>query len=745
EGWYIEINASISPAPVFEVVTEEAQEGEQALKVTINAVGTQAWDIQLVGDSIPVQPGETYSYSIWAKASAPAQANFTVGNYAFNEYGTPIRPSAPNITTEWQEFTMEFTVTDNQTVIRAPIHFNIAVNAGVSIFIDNFKMAKVVDPNDLNRPVIVEAEDGILGSDFSVLEDGDISYIAIQSDLITSGSPGSTARVATYQVTFPDTGEYDLFARVRVGANTFNDDSYFYGNGFGLKDSATDTDWIIANGFSNGGYAETNDVVYEPGGLGAGVWKWINFSKNPYQMPTSITYTVNEEELTQTFQIGGREDGLDIDKFAFGKSNLYYTVGNLTNGEPGSVDIPEPAWEGPPLSSGQPKWVGSAHSSLQEPGFELYWNQVTPENGGKWGSVEGSRDNMNWGAAQAAYDFALENGFPIRWHVLLWGNQFPLWIENLSGDEQIEEIREWFQAVADRFPDLDYVEVVNEPINDPPTAGNGNYYNALGGAGTTGWDWILTAFRMAREIFPDSVKLMINEYGILSSSSTASEYLEIIRLLQAENLVDVIGVQGHAFTTIAPATLMRRVLDSLATTGLPIQVTEMDIDGPSDAIQLQNYQRIFPPLYSHPAVEGITLWGWKPGLWRNNEAAYIINSDGTERPALQWLREYLDTVVLPVVSVDDIAGVPESYQLHNNYPNPFNPTTTISFSLPERSDVSLVLVDVLGKEVMNIASGSYNVGTYSIQLNASGLSSGVYFYRLQAGNFVSVKKLMLMK
>src|SRR5690606_20265077 len=131
-----------------------------------------------------------------------------------------------------------------------------------------------------------------------------------------------------------------------------------------------------------------------------------------------------------------------------------------------------------------------------------------------------------------------------------------------------------------------------EPINDPPTTGNGNYYNALGGAGTTGWDWILTAFRMAREIFPDSIKLMINEYGILSSSSTASEYLEIIRLLQAENLVDVIGVQGHAFTTVAPATLMRRVLDSLATAGLPIQVTEMDIDGPSDAIQLQNYQRI---------------------------------------------------------------------------------------------------------------------------------------------------------
>lgn len=82
-------------------------------------------------------------------------------------------------------------------------------------------------------------------------------------------------------------------------------------------------------------------------------------------------------------------------------------------------------------------------------------------------------------------------------------------------------------------------------------------------------------------------------------------------------------------------------LDALAATGLPIYVTEFDLDGPTDAQQLADYKRVFPVFWDHPAVHGITLWGFRPGLWRDKEAAYLIRADRTERPALAWLRDYV--------------------------------------------------------------------------------------------------------
>jgi endo-1,4-beta-xylanase len=67
----------------------------------------------------------------------------------------------------------------------------------------------------------------------------------------------------------------------------------------------------------------------------------------------------------------------------------------------------------------------------------------------------------------------------------------------------------------------------------------------------------------------------------------------------------------------------------------------MDIDGATDAEQLQGYQRIFPVFWEHPAVRGVTLWGFRPGLWRNEQRAYLVRPDGSERAALAWLRNYV--------------------------------------------------------------------------------------------------------
>jgi len=235
---------------------------------------------------------------------------------------------------------------------------------------------------------------------------------------------------------------------------------------------------------------------------------------------------------------------------------------------------------------------------------------------------------------------------------------------------------------------------------------------------------------------------MINDYSIINSSANTTQYLKIIRLLQSRGLIDIIGEQGHAFTTTASSSVMKTNLDSLASTGLPIQITEMDIDGPTDSQQLNEYKRIFPIFWNHPAVEGVTLWGWRPGLWRNDQKAYLINSDNTERPALTWLREYVPNSL----AIDKrIADLPKTYKLYGNYPNPFNPTTTINYQLPTTSHLTIKVYNLLGKEVATLVDDVKQAGSHSVTFDGSGLAGGVYLYQLKTANYTDTKKCLFLK
>ena len=93
----------------------------------------------------------------------------------------------------------------------------------------------------------------------------------------------------------------------------------------------------------------------------------------------------------------------------------------------------------------------------------------------------------------------------------------------------------------------------------------------------------------------------------------------------------------------------------------------------------------------------------------------------------------------------DVSAVPSTFELSQNYPNPFNPTTTISFSLPLKSFATLKVFDITGREVASLINEELSAGKYSQSWNALNVSSGVYFYRLEAGSFVQTKKLVLLK
>lgn len=89
--------------------------------------------------------------------------------------------------------------------------------------------------------------------------------------------------------------------------------------------------------------------------------------------------------------------------------------------------------------------------------------------------------------------------------------------------------------------------------------------------------------------------------------------------------------------------------------------------------------------------------------------------------------------------------IPKEFALLQNYPNPFNPSTLISYQLPTNGFVTLEVYDVLGSEVRTLVNDRQTAGTHSVKFNAGNLSSGVYFYRIAAGNFIQTKKLMLLK
>jgi endo-1,4-beta-xylanase len=154
---------------------------------------------------------------------------------------------------------------------------------------------------------------------------------------------------------------------------------------------------------------------------------------------------------------------------------------------------------------------------------------------------------------------------------------------------------------------MDFCDVVNEPLHAPPS-----YKNALGGNGTTGWDWMIKAFELARQYLSPHTELHLNEYSVINDGSANARYIQIINLLKDRGLIDGIGVQGHNFEVNGGAsmTTLHNNLNNLAATGLPIYITEFDINEQNDNTQLQRYQTIFPVLFEHPGVYGITLWGY---------------------------------------------------------------------------------------------------------------------------------------
>ena len=281
---------------------------------------------------------------------------------------------------------------------------------------------------------------------------------------------------------------------------------------------------------------------------------------------------------------------------------------------------------------------GTVEAGGGVPQYYKLWNQITCENESKWASVEGTRGTFNWSGADRAFSYAQQHDFTYKFHALVWGAQYPGWLESLSARDRFNAITNWFDHAKDQYDTLPMIDVVNEAIGNHQ-AGNPMMKESLGGGGKTGYDWLIKAFEMAYERWPDAI-LIYNDYN--SFTWDLDNYITLVRTLRdAGAPIDAYGNQSHDVTDISVSNMENALKKQQDALQMPMFITELDIDIASDEQQKKQYENIFPLMWEADYCAGVTLWGYVLGAtWVTNSGLY---RDGVERPAMTWLREYMQT------------------------------------------------------------------------------------------------------
>jgi len=266
--------------------------------------------------------------------------------------------------------------------------------------------------------------------------------------------------------------------------------------------------------------------------------------------------------------------------------------------------------------------------------FSTYWDQVTPENAGKWGSVQPSASSQfGWSTLDAIYDYSRTHNILFKQHTFVWGSQQP------SGNLTEANVKNWIQSFCSRYPNTKLIDVVNEP---PPHT-TPSYANAIGGGTDGNWQWITNAFTWARQYCPGAI-LILNDYNNIEWSPDNAHFIDIVKKIKAAGApIDAVGAQSHDLDhpSVSFNTAKSLIAKLHNDTGLPVYITEFDISTADDQAQLTTYQQYFPFFLSTDYVKGVTIWGWIYGeTWDQAPDSGLIRN-GTARPAMTWLMQTL--------------------------------------------------------------------------------------------------------
>lgn len=322
--------------------------------------------------------------------------------------------------------------------------------------------------------------------------------------------------------------------------------------------------------------------------------------------------------------------------------------------------------------------------------FKEHFEVAVFENEAKWYANEPSRGNVTYADADRMLAFAEENDIAVRGHTVHWEvEQFqPEWVKGLTGtalrqamDNRIESVVKHFKG---KFISWD---VNNEMLH-------GSFFKDR--LGNSIWTYM---YQRTRELDPDA-KLFVNDYNVIEYGEDNAYKQQMRELLNQGAPIDGIGAQGHFSATVDPIVVKQR-LDNLATLNLPIWISEYDSVQPNENIRADNLETLYRIAFSHPAVEGIMMWGfWAGSHWRGADAA-IVNQDWTLNAAGKRYEALMDEWTTNVTGTSNSEGTFSFRGFHGTYDVivtlPGYAPVTKTFVLDPGSSTYTVTIEVDGE------------------------------------------------
>lgn len=319
--------------------------------------------------------------------------------------------------------------------------------------------------------------------------------------------------------------------------------------------------------------------------------------------------------------------------------------------------------------------------------FAEHFEWAVPENAAKWPQTEPTQGDLRYDGFDAIAAFCETTGIRLRGHTVFWAvDQFVQdWVKSLDDASLWSAMGARVRSVVQRHAGLvEHWDVNNEMLH-------GSFYRDRLGDQIVPW-----MFQQAAAAAPGTL-LFVNDYSVISADETDAYVDQIEGLLAAGAPVGGIGAQGHFFGPVNPVLVLDR-LDRLAAPGLPVWITELDVASPDPQTRADRLEQAMRACFSHPAVDGILLWGfWEGRHWRGADAA-LVDLDWTVNAAGRRYLDLRDEWTTDATRTTDAAGNASFRGFHGGYTAeitlPDGSTAVRAFHLPAGEGAAEVALTV---------------------------------------------------